>query len=48
MATAIKFQCVNCKQELKQLTDGDEWLTSDGSIFCEVTDEIHYRELVGN
>jgi hypothetical protein len=24
--------------------DGDEWITPDGSIFCKVTDEIHYRK----
>lgn len=41
-----KFRCVACKQELQQLTDGDEWITSNGAIFCEVTKEIHYREKV--
>ena len=40
----MKFQCANCNQELEQLIDGDEWITRDGSIFCEITDEIHNRK----
>lgn len=40
------MKCVYCEGELEQLLDGDEWVTSDGSIFCSVTDEIHTRQLV--
>lgn len=39
---SAEFKCLNCKQELN-LIDDEEWVTPDGRIFCEATDETHTR-----
>ena len=42
---SAEVKCANCDQELEQLTDGQEWVADNGSIFCEITDEIHNRKV---
>ena len=40
------WKCANCGGLLERLIDGEEWITPDGAIFCDVTDEIHARQVV--
>lgn len=39
-----KFYCLDCKANLTRIPEG-EWVDTEGYIFCQVTEEIHKRDL---